>query len=364
VHELKPTDYGRARALYEPLTFMPFCAAVLEGSHEGRVLVDDLDRPGTAFMLTWECWGYLAGDPSNEAFLRDLNEALFAKTFLGEHAWGLLLNCPPDGWREGLETVCAPHPPTEFPRKHYVAHKMSGDWQTCIPKGYALQRMDRSLLDLPGSLPDDVTRMVESIDWDADTVAKGCGFVALCGDEIVAWSMIDCVVGDVGEIGLYTQAPHRRRGLATATSAATIAYGLEHGLTGVVWDCYLYNAGSVRTAERLGLVHERDHTMYCLHLNENNHWAMLAWHQADGGNYQRTLDTCERLSAQQAQVPELVYVAAARAWAATGAPDKALAQLDRAVDAGWNYAPDLACVEFDGLRDTPQWQTLLARLGT
>ena len=33
-------------------------------------------------------------------------------------------------------------------------------------------------------------------------------------------AMIDCVVGDVGEIGLFTHPNHRRRGLATATSAA------------------------------------------------------------------------------------------------------------------------------------------------
>ena len=107
MHRLKPTDYDRVRALYKPLTFMPFCEGVLEGSHEGQVFVDDLIHPSTAFMLTWDCWGYLAGDPSNTAFLHDLNEALFAKTFLGKHAWGLFLSCPPDGWSDGLATVCA-----------------------------------------------------------------------------------------------------------------------------------------------------------------------------------------------------------------------------------------------------------------
>jgi tetratricopeptide (TPR) repeat protein len=115
-------------------------------------------------------------------------------------------------------------------------------------------------------------------------------------------------------------------------------------------------------AEKLGLEHERDHTMYCLHLNEANHWCMLAWHDADRGRYRKALDTCERLFAEQVEPPELTYVAAARAWAALGAPDKALAHLSRAIDAGWDYAPDLECAEFDGLHDTPEWQALLERL--
>ena len=363
MHELTATSYDQVKALYEPLTFMPFCAGVLEGSHEGRVFVDDLVHPSTSFLLTWDCWGYLAGDPDNAAFLHDLNKALFGKTFLREHAWGLFLSCPPDGWSEGLASVCAPHPPIELPRRHYVAHTMSGNGQPRIPEDYALRRMDRSLLDLPGPLPEDVISLVESIDWSADSRDKRCGFVALRGDKVAAWAMIDCVVGHVGEIGLYTQETHRRRGLATATSAATIAYGLAHGLTSVVWDCYVHNTGSVRTAEKLSLHRERDHTMYCLHLDESNHWAMLAWHQADNGSYQQALDSCEWVFSQQSRPPEIAYIAAARAWAAMREQDRAFAQLDRAVDAGWNYVPDLACSEFDDLREQPEWQALLARLG-
>lgn len=364
IHELTPTHYDKVKALYESLTFVPFCAGVLEGSHAGRVFVDDLKQPGAAFMLTWGCWGYLAGDPAHADFLRALNEALFARTFLDERAWGLFLSCPPDGWTQRLATVCAPRQPIELPRRHYVAHRSGHDWRTNVPEGCAIRRMDRSLLDLPGpEVPDDVKHMIDVIDWDAGAVDKGCGFVAIQGSQIAAWAMIDCVVGDVGEIGLFTHEAHRRRGLATATSAATIEYGLTHGLSTVVWDCYAYNAGSVRTAEKLGLERERDHTMYCFHFDEANHWGMMAWHDADRGRYRRTLDACERLFSQQAEPPEIAYVAAARAWAALDAPDRAFVHLNRAIDRGWTYAPDLESTEFDSLRDAPEWQPLLKRLG-
>jgi RimJ/RimL family protein N-acetyltransferase len=324
IHELTAANYDKIKTLYEPLTFMPFCAGVIEGSHDGRVFVDDLEQPQTAFMLTWDCWGYLAGDPDNAGFVRALNEALFAKAFLDERAWGLFLSCPPDGWTEKLAAVCAPRQPIEFPRRHYIAHQPNYVWQANVPQGYAIRRMDRSLLDLPGAdLPGDVIKMVDVIDWKADVAQKGCGFVAIQEIQIAAWAMIDCVVGDVGEIGLFTREAHRRRGLATATSAAAIEYGLAHGLSTVVWDCYEHNVGSVRTAEKLGLERERDRTMYCFLFDEANHWGMMAWHDADRGRYHRTLETCERLFSQQAKPPEIAYVAAARAWAAIDAPDRA-----------------------------------------
>lgn len=272
------------------------------------------------------------------------------------------MSCPPDGWTEPLTTVCAPRPPIELPRRHYVARSVGDGRRASLPEGYAIRRMDRSLLDLGTALPDDVTKMIDAIDWDADVVDKGCGFVALYDDQVVAHAMIDCVVGDVGEIGLLTHPAHRRRGLATATSAASIEYGLAHGLSSVVWDCYEHNVGSVRTAEKLGLERERDHTMYSFFFDEADHWCMLAWHDADRGLYREALDTCERLFSEHAEPPWLAYMVAARAWAALDAPDTAFVHLHRAIDSGWDYAPDLESAEFDGLRETPEWQVLVERL--
>jgi GNAT superfamily N-acetyltransferase len=363
IHELPATNYYGARALFEPLAFMPFCAGVLEGSHSGRVFVDDLEKPRTAFMLTWGCWGYLAGDADNLGFLEALREALMSKELVREDAWGLFLSCPAGGWAEPLAALCAPRQPIELPRRHYVARRLGCDWRANAPRGYAVRRIDQSLLDWDGSeLPDDVKGMIDAINWDAGIAEKRCGFVASCEGQVASHAMIDCVVGDVGEIGLFTREAHRRRGLATTVSAATIETGLSQGLSAVAWDCYEYNAGSVRIAEKLGLVRERDHTMYCFLFDEARHWAMLAWHVADGGNYQKTLETCERLFRRQSNPPELAYVAAARAWAGMGVADRAFANLNQAIDAGWDYAPDLESTEFDPLRDTPEWQALLERV--
>ena len=41
IHELTTAGYDRVWPLYEPLTFMLFCAGVLQGCHDGRIFVDD-----------------------------------------------------------------------------------------------------------------------------------------------------------------------------------------------------------------------------------------------------------------------------------------------------------------------------------
>lgn len=363
IHELMPGSYDKVKALFDPLNFLPFCMGVIEGSHPGCVFVDSLDQPRTAFMLTWGSWGYLAGDPHNVRFLQALNEALMSKAILPENTWGLLLSCPPGAWAEQVAVVCAPRQPIVFPRRHYLARRMHYDWRVQVPEGYTLRRIDRSLLDMIEiALPEDVKAMAETVERDSTEIRKGCGFVALHHNQIAAQALIDCVVGEVGEIGFFTQENHRKCGLATVAAAAAIEYGLAHGLSSVVWDCYEYNHGSIRAAEKLGLVREKDHTMYCFQFDEANHLVMAAWHEADRGNYQETLEICERVFSMQESPPELGYISAARALAATGSPDQAVARLNQAVDCGWNYLPDFLCSEFDGLRHTPAGQALMARI--
>jgi hypothetical protein len=37
-------------------------------------------------------------------------------------------------------------------------------------------------------------------------------------------------------------------------------------------------------------------------------------------------------------------------------------ELNAAIDRGWTYAPDLQGTELEGMRHTPRWQALVARL--
>jgi RimJ/RimL family protein N-acetyltransferase len=365
IHALNKTDYEKARPLFQPLTeYLLFCTGVLEGKYPGRVFVDDPAHPRTAFMITRDMWCFLAGDPHNDAFNRALNAAILAREVVGEGVSVLLLHCHPEDWDGQLAAVFAPRPPIAYPRRRYIGRVLRYDWRADVPQGFTVQRADNSLLERAGlEIPEDVRDVLEMCGPGDDPAQKGFGFVAFHQGQIVAHAVVDCIVGDAGDMGLFTHEDYRRRGLATLTAAAAVEYGLAHGLNMVNWDCGEDNVGSLRTAEKLGFERERDHTLYLWSFDETRHMLGLAQRSMDEGRYRDSLDVCEKMLAQQEHVPPYAYHMMACTWAKLGHPDKAFEHLHNAVDKGWtdvSYTQDRE--EFKPLHDQPQWAAVLERM--
>ncbi|MCZ7544826.1 MAG: GNAT family N-acetyltransferase [Anaerolineae bacterium] len=81
---------------------------------------------------------------------------------------------------------------------------------------------------------------------------KGFGFATVHGNEVVSWSLADCVSGAACEIG-HTAEAHRRRGLAAATAAAAVEHALSNGFTTVGWHTSKDNVGRSARQSALGL---------------------------------------------------------------------------------------------------------------
>jgi len=275
IYELKQADYARVHPLFRALHYHLTSAAVLDGNCPGRVFVNDLANPQTAFMFSPEgC--YLVGNPDNDAFNRALNHAIYAGEAFGEID-ALFFVCHPESWRERLAVVLDPRPPLNMPRRHYVCRELKYDWRANVPHDYAVQRIDEALLNCPGlRIPDHVTNWMEN-NWgsSADFLQRGFGFVTIHTDEVVSWSLADCISGDACEIGIHTAEAFRRRGLATVTAAAAVDYALSFGLAMVGWQCAEDNLGSIGTAEKVGFEKERDYTMCYVFLDEEAHLAEL-----------------------------------------------------------------------------------------
>lgn len=267
IHELERANYERVRPLFEPLRYHLASAAVLDGKNPGRVLVDDPGRPRTAFMLSPE-GSYLAGDPDNDAFNGALHEAIFSRQIIRESLRYIGLVVHPERWRGRLPTVFEPLIPVEEPRRHYVCRALGYDWRAHVPEGYALRPIDRELLEDPRVIiPDHVTGWMAHNWGSIDRFLEdGLGCVSLAGDEVVSWSLADCVSGDECEIGIRTAPAHRRRGLASVTAAAAVEQALAGGFSMVGWHCPEDNMGSIQTAERVGFERERDYTGYYVFL--------------------------------------------------------------------------------------------------
>ncbi|MFW6136018.1 MAG: GNAT family N-acetyltransferase [Chloroflexota bacterium] len=269
IHELQPAGFHRARPLFRGLRFHLSSAAVLDGNSPGMILVDDAARPRSAFMLSPE-GSYLAGAPADDAFNRALNEAVVARRALGKDLSVLCFVVHPESWRDRLPDIVAPHALVPEKRRHYVCRTLRHDWRSHLPEGYTVRRIDRSLLEDPEIVvPDHVTRwMVNNWGSTERFLEGGFGFAATTDDELVSWSLTDCVSGDRCEIGIRTVPAHRRRGLAAATAAAAVECALSGHFRTVGWHCPETNLGSIATAEKVGLEKERDYIAYYTFLDQ------------------------------------------------------------------------------------------------
>lgn len=270
LHEIAKENYGKARPLFEGLSFQPFCMAVLAGIQPGRVFADDPEQPRTAFVNMKKVWCFLAGEPGNDAFNQALNQAILEKRAIDQDTPAMLFTCHSGDWGGQLAAVTVPHQPVPVRRRHYTCHKLAYDWRARVPEGFFVHRLNETLLNRPGlKAPEEVVEIVE--EWRAITDERfdDFGFVAIhdASAEVVSWTTVDCIVDGVGDAGLFTAEAYRRRGLATVTTAAAVDHGLSNGLSAVSWTCAEDNVGSIRTAEKLGFERGDDYTMYYIALD-------------------------------------------------------------------------------------------------
>jgi RimJ/RimL family protein N-acetyltransferase len=312
----------------------------------------------------------LAGDPALEAFNQALNGALSGGMIAGEGVDVLFFVCDPEDWGGHLPAVTAPLAPFPVQRRHYICCQVADDPEARLPAGYRLARMDPAWLDRPDlQLPDNVRQTLER--WrslgrgEAGASLHDYGFAALAGDQVVAWTTVDFVAGGRGEAGVFTLPAHRRRGLAVATAAAAVGHGLAQGLSQVDWSCSEDNAGSIRTAERLGCTRERDYGQYFLLLDEATNLAYGAYERLEAGDYPGAAALHDRSFAMGTPLPAWAYFDAARVRAGLGDGDGALAGLQQAAAQGWtDVAAVAACHEFAPLHGTAGWVAVLAAMAS
>lgn len=372
IYELNKADYEKVRPLFQPLAYQLMSVVVLDGARPGQVFVDDPTDPQTAFAFTPGMWGYLAGDPNNGEFNRALREAIRSKTIL-ERVGSLFLVCDSDGWWESLPGVFG-LPPIPFPRRYYVCRELAYGWQANVPEGFAVRRIDEALLNRPGlGIPDGLRDWMDEQGSQADFLERSFGFATVHGDEIVSWALSDGVSGDTTEIGIHTAGDFRRRGLAAITTAATVEHALARGLSKVNWQCADDNVASIRTAEKVGFVKERDYMMYVFFKKEADHRSLMRTAAADfaekgeeafkSGRYRESIEFYGWVFALLDDVPSEHYHLVARAWAALGERERAVECLEAATHKGWGHlAHTRLCKEFKCLHDAPEWSAVLERI--
>lgn len=360
---LDPLHYERVRPLFSDLIhYNVSISGVLAGSNPGTVYVDSLETPQVALLISPE-GTYLAGVESGSDQVAALRSQIADLLATGDIE-ALWLTCEPT-WQPLLNDIL-PRPALQIPRQHYVCTALSFDWLSRVPEGFALHAIDEALLVRPELvIPDHVEDWIQN-NWGSREcfLAHGFGFVteALNTNQVVSWSLCDCIGDDACEIGIHTHPDYRRRGLAALTSAAAVDYAFGQGLSLVGWHCNADNTASQRTALRVGFTSERDYLTFACFRREAVHWAEAGRLQEVAGDYHTAAehyiraDACEDKPAWGHYLP--FY--AACMFARLGDYASAWTWLYRAVAQGFGDLSSLQSVDaLAPMKGTAEWDNLL-----
>jgi GNAT superfamily N-acetyltransferase len=368
LHELKPSEYHRVRSLFQGFDYSLSIHALIEGNNPGRIFVDSAERPRAALALTVE-GTLLAGDhgnpDTNAALRRLLREQIFTGKVFVEDDWSVTLAVHPHTWEAKLPELIPTHEADRLPRFHYLCRELKLNWHHHLPEGYAVRRIDHGLLTDPVlTIPEDIPGKIKTYWGTADHfVSKGAGFCVVHENEAVSWCIADCTAGDQMDLGIMTAPAHRRRGLATVATAATVEYCLSRGFAAAGWHCEQDNVGSWKTAEKVGFERMTEYLYYYYIFDEADHLAQLGWSCLKRGEYEKTVRYYERVFALRDDHPDYYYHGVAEAWGALANRDMALRYLNLAVDKGWAALDYTSQAErFRSLHGTPEWEAVLARM--
>lgn len=202
----------------------------------GGAVVDDPQRP-TAWRVSIGPFWYFAGDATSPG-----GRALMAEF----PAYNLLMPSPPE-WAEAAREAFGDKLVT-FPRYSFAADDLSEDHLAAIldasPHRERVLRVDEALLARPDNFV-----ALDDFESTADFLDRGIGYTMLEDDKLVGAACSSLVCSRGIEVSLFVDEPFRRRGIATALSAALLLECARRGMR-PNWDAA--NKESCVIAEMLG----------------------------------------------------------------------------------------------------------------
>jgi len=252
--------------------------------------------------------------------------------------------------------------------KHYRCNELKiPTWRDSIPPDFRIQVVDEELLHTAQiELDEGRDSHFHPCEWAlgfgsiSNYLTHGSGFAVMVGDQMVSWSMSDCVAKNHAEIGIYTVPEHRRKGLGTIAAAATVEYCLNTGIESVGWHCNDSNIASQRTAKKIGFVYQDTFIRHYIVSPEWRHIAELGLRDFHNGEFLNCLDKYRNVFELTDEAEDYIYHIAAMAAGKVGEFDQSLTWLQGAVAHGWkNLAYTESRIEFEPLKGSPEWGSII-----
>lgn len=377
MHLLKPDKYQIVGDLAAGLGDQGMALSILAKIRPGVVLVDDPQSPTSLFIGAPEggfAWTYLAGDPSNASFNRELSAWLFDERGLGPDIAFSFLTCDWPEWEAALPEILSPRTVIPDRRLHYECMTPPTDWRSTVPDGYRITDVDQALLNSDVDVHPQVSQwMKANFGTTEDFLQHGVGAVALHEDKIVGWILADSFVDGLSDIGGEIEEAHRRKGLATAATCRTLELAFDRGAERVGWHCHAINIPSVKTAEAAGFEFKYAYTVYPIQFDAEKHEKLVSIVVAEyveagnaaiaSGEYAEADEAFAKMLRLTPEAAPDVFHSAARAAAGAGEANRAFEFLSKAVESGWSDAMQtITQPEFVSLHLDPRWTRILDAL--
>ena len=353
--------------------------AVIAGTRPGLVVTDSSAAPTALAIIAPEghfAWVYLSGSVNDKRFATELHRWMFEEQGAGQGVSQMFMVWDASGWEESLSELISPRQIVPERRLHYVCSRNREQRRPQIASGYRIESLRPEFVDNGPRLPPKIAAWGRSNFGSIEALLDSrIGSVAVSQGRIAGWCLPDSVVDGHADIGVEIEEAHRRRGLAWATTVCTVNQAFKQGIRYVGWHCDAGNAGSIKTAEKVGFQLQGEYPLLPVCVDRDEHRQLTA--VIISGRKQAAKAALERGEVEEANklygallpclnpsaVDAETLFDAARTAALLHRREDALQRMEQAVACGWSFAIPLRTrPEFSELRTDPRWIGCVERI--
>ena len=240
-----------------------FASAVIEGTVNGAVYVDDVIHPNSFYIVHRYGMSLLGGDFGNTEFNAAFREyALNSARTRTQHEW---MQVFPHGWNAVLKELFGnklifPKDNTEGVTQSVV--ELNTRVNFLFNRNIYLNNQEKindpkiRIANTTMEIYDQMKgAVVPRSFWrsSADFIDKGISFTIYYDEKLAATAFSSFIAPGKLELGIETLTEFRGRGLAEKVCSSLIDYCLDRNLE-PVWACRLENTASYKLAKKLGFV--------------------------------------------------------------------------------------------------------------
>jgi RimJ/RimL family protein N-acetyltransferase len=284
IYELKKNECERTSSLFKDLSYNLTVDAIIEGNRPGKIYVDSMTNPKTAFAWAKSSEYALVGSHRIDEFnlsLQRLIDERITPEVIKHHITFSVLFYYPVIWNEKIEVILRNVAARKSYRWRFTFRKLKVNWKDRVPSGFHIERINEKLLKATS------LRNVDRVDdlivfkWGSieDFLRKGFGFSLVNENNIVSWCVSGNNCKNKCEITIGADEETRNRGFATLLASAFVEYCISEDIT-PSWHCGIENLPSIAVAEKVGF--EKD-LMYPVFTwvskkHHNSYWLLRRFH--------------------------------------------------------------------------------------